>query len=229
MKDPVEFYPPSGNHLLVVLRVEKFGEETPFTLLDDVSVDLRHGPAIDNVVSKSCTISVPRFYSRCQLPNRLAYRPAELIQSPSVHPPVESPTHIGACQPELDKVGFVGHRVLVSVSLEQISGEEGKRTLIIVRRTLTVPKTAGAGVMLVASFMIFMASMAALSDERVTSRRFCRWDFAAMVETGGSCERKVRHAGCVGSNRDGRPFNTPHVNGLLMKSSIRGKYRPVTS
>jgi len=96
MKDPVELYPPSDNHLLVVLRVKKFGEETPFTLLNDVSLDLRYGPAIESVVSELCTTSAPRFYSRCQLPSRLAHRPAELIQSSSVHPSVESPTHISA-------------------------------------------------------------------------------------------------------------------------------------
>jgi len=86
----------------------------------------------------------------------------------------------------------------LDVSLESNDGEEEKRTLIIVKRTLTVPKTAGAGVMLVASFMIFKASMAVLSDERVASRRFCPWDFVAMVEAGGSCKRKMWHAGCVG-------------------------------
>ena len=94
------------------------------------------------------------------------------------------------------------------MSLERIVGEEGKHTLIIVRRKLTVPKTAGAGVMVVASFMIFMASMAVLSDEKVTSRRFCCWDFVAMVGAGGSRERKVWR------NRDGRPSSTPRVNGL---------------
>jgi len=84
------------------------------------------------------------------------------------------------------------------VSLERIVGREEGRTLIIVRRTLTVPKTTGAGVMLVASLKTFKASMAALSDEMVTSRRFCRRDFVAMVGGGGSCVRKVWRTGRTG-------------------------------
>ena len=59
--------------------------------------------------------------------------------------------------------------------------------------------------MVVASFMILKASMAALSDEIVTSRRFCCRDFVAMVETGGSYEKNAWRAGCVDPNRDGRP------------------------
>jgi len=50
--------------------------------------------------------------------------------------------------------------------------------------------------MVVVSFMKSKASIAASSDERVASRRFFRWDFAAMVKTGDSCERKAWHAGC---------------------------------
>jgi hypothetical protein len=63
-----------------------------------------------------------------------------------------------------------------------------KLTLIIARITLTEPKTALAGVMLETSFARFMASIAMFNDERVTSRR--RWDFASMVETRGSCEKR---------------------------------------
>jgi len=54
MKDPVELYPPSGNHVFVVPCVDDSGEQIPFTLLDNVSLDLRYGPAIESVVSKSC-------------------------------------------------------------------------------------------------------------------------------------------------------------------------------
>jgi len=45
----------------------------------------------------------------------------------------------------------------------------GKHTLIIVKRMLTEPKTALAGVMLATSFARFKASMAAFNDERVRS------------------------------------------------------------
>jgi hypothetical protein len=49
--------------------------------------------------------------------------------------------------------------------------------LIIVRITLTEPKTALAGVMLEISFARFKVSMAALSEETTFSRRFCRRAF----------------------------------------------------
>ena len=45
------------------------------------------------------------------------------------------------------------------------------------------PKMAFAGVMLVASFARFMASMATFSEESVPSRPFCCWDLVIIVET----------------------------------------------
>jgi len=63
-------------------------------------------------------------------------------------------------------------------------------TLIIAKRTLTEPKTALASVTPETSFARFTASVAAFNNEMVTSRRFRRWDFIRMVETGGSCGRK---------------------------------------
>jgi len=161
----------------------------------------------------------PWFNSRHQLLNRVVRGPTEFIQPSSVHPPFKSPTHVSAGQPELDTVGFVGHRILVRYEPGTNCRSGEKHTLIIVKRTLTVPKTAGAGVMLVASFRMFMASMAVLSDEIVMSRRFCCWGVEDIVEAGCSCEGGVWQAGCVGPNRDGRPFNTPRVN---EESSIHG-------
>ena len=64
-------------------------------------------------------------------------------------------------------------------------------TLIIVRRMLTEPKTALAGVELETSFARFVTSMIAFSKERVLSSRFGRWDFGFMVENRGFCERTV--------------------------------------
>jgi len=58
-----------------------------------------------------------------------------------------------------------------------------KHTLTIVRRILTDPKTALAGVMLEISFARFMASMAMFNEEMVPSRPFDRWGLASIVET----------------------------------------------
>ena len=81
------------------------------------------------------------------------------------------------------------------------SWERRKRTLIIVRRILTDPKTALAGVMLETSFARFMASMARFNEESVPSRPFCfcRWDWASIVEPRRSGERWS----CVEAVREG--------------------------
>ena len=68
--------------------------------------------------------------------------------------------------------------------------------MIIVRRTLTGPNTALAGVALEISFARFMASMAAFSKEKALSWRFCHLElFASMVEGRGSYKKTTRRAG----------------------------------
>ena len=68
--------------------------------------------------------------------------------------------------------------------------------MIIVRRMVTEPKTALAGVMLETSFARFRVSMATFSKERAPSRPFGRWDLAAMVEMQDSWEKAVRRVSC---------------------------------
>ena len=81
------------------------------------------------------------------------------------------------------------------MNLGYLIAEEEKSTLIIARRTLTVAKTALAGVMLEIFSARSMASMAAFNKETVFSRSFGRWDLVVMVETQGSHEKAVRGAG----------------------------------
>ena len=134
-----------------------------------------------------------QFGSRCQLIYCVAHRLAEIVQLLSVHSPVEGPTDIGAEQSDLDVIRFVDHRVLLCVSPENLPAYEERtsRTLIMVRRMVTVPKTALAGVMLEISFARFRASMAILSEERTASRPFGRWDLVAIVGTRDSWEKAV--------------------------------------
>ena len=66
----------------------------------------------------------------------------------------------------------------------------------IVRRALTVPKAALAGVMLEISFARFRASMATFSEETTPSRPFGRRNLAAMVEAQGDWDKAVRRTGC---------------------------------
>jgi len=76
------------------------------------------------------------------------------------------------------------------------SRKRREHTRIIVRRTLTVPKTALAGVMLETSFARFKASMAIFSEERTPSRPFGRWEPGAMAGMQGRGEEGVRREGC---------------------------------
>jgi len=52
----------------------------------------------------------------------------------------------------------------------------------MVRRTLAEANVALAGATLVASFAQFKIPMAEFSEERTSSRSFCRWDLSAMIE-----------------------------------------------
>ena len=80
----------------------------------------------------------------------------------------------------------------------QIDQQKTRRrlTLIIVRITLTEPKTAVAGVILESSFARFKASMTTFSAEMVLSRSLGRWEPAFMVGTEGNCERAARREDC---------------------------------
>jgi len=66
-----------------------------------------------------------------------------------------------------------------------------KLTLVIVRITLTDPKTALAGVILETSFARFMVSMATFNAEMAPSRSFGRWDSASMVGARKRCDVKA--------------------------------------
>ena len=66
--------------------------------------------------------------------------------------------------------------------------------MIIVRITLTVAKTAFAGVILEIFSARSMASMAAFNKETAFSRPFGRWELVVMVETEGSHKGTVRGA-----------------------------------
>ena len=83
-----------------------------------------------------------------------------------------------------------------------------KRTLTIVSRMLTDPKTALAGVILETSFARFMASMAIFNEERAPSRPFGRLSFASIVGTQGSGENTVLREAMrkiISPDRDRRP------------------------
>ena len=84
-------------------------------------------------------------------------------------------------------------------------------TLIVVRRMLTVPKTALAGVGLEISFARFTTSMAASNKERTSSRRFCRLESFSMVGARDGWEKRGRRPGCA---------EGPNPNNMIGHSAV---------
>ena len=52
MEDPVEVQLPGGDHFFIVLRVEVSRDDVSFTPLDDVLLNLGHGPLVESLVSE---------------------------------------------------------------------------------------------------------------------------------------------------------------------------------
>ena len=72
----------------------------------------------------------------------------------------------------------------------------GKRTLIIVKRTLTEPKATWAGGIAQASLAIFRIWMSAFNVETARSRPFCCGVFVAIVEIRGIRKEMVMEREC---------------------------------
>jgi hypothetical protein len=58
MKDSIEVQLPGGDGLLIVSRVEKPRSRISFAVLDDLFLDLHHGPVIEKVLSQSRTMYI---------------------------------------------------------------------------------------------------------------------------------------------------------------------------
>ena len=58
MKDPDKVLFPSGNLVLITLRVDESEDGFPFTLLDDISMDLGQGSAIKSPINASSSVRV---------------------------------------------------------------------------------------------------------------------------------------------------------------------------
>ena len=93
--------------------MKKSNDFIPLAVFDDLPLYLRHSPTIENTVGGRNRSVHCRFNSRRQLIYRIANGLAKVIQFLPVHPPIEGFTDIGAGQPKLDVVLFVGQRVLV--------------------------------------------------------------------------------------------------------------------
>ena len=58
VEDPDKVMPPNRNIVLITLRVEQPGCHIPFTLLDNLPLDLGNSPAVETSVSESQSVPV---------------------------------------------------------------------------------------------------------------------------------------------------------------------------
>ena len=100
-KNLVETQPPGADRLLVVLRVgQSSGDPTPFIPLDELSLDIRHGPGVENTLEGgSETMSLVLLMMPIDL-SRLT----GLVQFLSARHPTKRSTDIRAQQPEPDRL-----------------------------------------------------------------------------------------------------------------------------
>ena len=79
MKDPIEVLPPSGDRILIVLRMEELRDWISFTLLNDLPLNLGHGSAIET--SGEWILQRVHHWSdsRSQFPDSTEHRLTEVI------------------------------------------------------------------------------------------------------------------------------------------------------
>ena len=127
--------------------------------------------------------------SRLQPIYCIAHRLIELVYPSSARSPPERIADIGTEYSKVYAVLFIGHLVLTVFESRTSRSQQGtKLTLIVVRRIVATPKTAGAGVALEASFPMFTRPMAT-SSERIARLRF--FELSVMVERQGSYKAAV--------------------------------------
>ena len=95
MKNLVEFQPPGGDRLFIVLRVVTSRDRIPRTPLDNIPLDLARSPGW-KPSEKMIRRAHRWFNSQCQFLNRFEDGLTELIRSPYAHPPVKSFEDVGA-------------------------------------------------------------------------------------------------------------------------------------
>ena len=198
LKNPIQLRPPTRNLFLIMSRSQEFGQCILPGQFVDRSLYFLNTPVIKSTVGGRTRRMHHRIDSRFQLMYRITHGLAEFVCPFSFRSPPEGVTDIGAEYPEVHTILFV--RQLVLAVFEPVTSHSRKGmelTLIVVRRMPTTPKTAGAGVMLEASFPIFTKPMATSSERTAASRLFCCLDLSVMVETQGSGEVAVLYKCCA--------------------------------
>ena len=112
VKDPDKVLLPRSNFILVTFGEDESVDRIPFTLFDDLPLDLDQSSAIEDVGKRIAVRAHCQPGSRSQPSNRIENRLVELFQLPSLQFPVEHLAHISASPPEVDEILIIGHRVL---------------------------------------------------------------------------------------------------------------------
>ena len=80
-------------------------------LFDDLLLHFRDSPGAENTKVRGVGMCITT-NSRLQLVYRITHGLAKVVHLLSIHSPVQGCTNIGAEQPELDVIFFVGHGIL---------------------------------------------------------------------------------------------------------------------
>jgi len=110
MKGSVEDQLPSGDRVLVTLRMEKPRECIPLAPFDGPVPDLRHSSVIAEGVSVgNFEMHVVWLNSHSQLIYRITHGLTEIGQFLSIDPPVERSADISTEEPKVEDILFVSH------------------------------------------------------------------------------------------------------------------------
>ena len=130
VKDLHKILLPSSNLVLITFGKDESVDRIPFTLLDNIPLDLGQSSAIENV-NKWITLHAHcRSGSRSQPSDGIEDGLVELIQLSSLQFPVEYLTYIATGPPKVDEILIVGHRVLDRRESELYFRGGGKRNVL---------------------------------------------------------------------------------------------------
>ena len=111
-KNPDKILIPSSNFVLIAFGEEESVDGIPFTLLDDLPLDLGQSSATESISELVASGARFRPGSRSKLSNCIEDGLVELIQLPSFQFPVKHLAYIAASPAKVDVVLVVDHRVL---------------------------------------------------------------------------------------------------------------------
>ena len=160
LKNLVEIQPPSGDLLLVVLRVESWGDPTPFIPFDELSLDICNGPRVEIALEGGSESMSRRAWTRRTRSVPLRSSPDQALDR---YPPKTTQAQHSPVRQPLSPMW-----VRIWSKSFQMSK---KHTPVVARRVLTKPKTALAGVTVKISARLGV-SIAAVEAEVASSRSF---------------------------------------------------------